>query len=174
MQPAPINIRKGTPADSQPVAALARRTFRDSFGADNDPQDMAAYLDQSFSPRIQAAELADPSSCFLIAESGKQLVGYARLVEVPPPSCISAQHAIRLQRLYADREWIGCGVGAALMAACIDEAARRGHAGIWLGVWDKNEQAIRFYQQWGFQPVGTQPFILGSDLQTDCIYWLAI
>ncbi len=173
MQPAKINIRRGLPTDSGSIAALARQTFEDSFGADNDPRDMAVYVDQSFGPHIQAAQLADPASCFLIAEAAGQIVGYARLLQSPAPACIPASHSVRLQRLYADREWIGRGVGAALMAACIDEAIRQGYEGVWLGVWDKNERAIRFYRKWGFRPVGAQPFVLGSDHQTDRIYWLS-
>ena len=60
------------------------------------------------------------------------------------------------------------------MTACIAEARRRQNSGIWLGVWDLNEAALRFYRRWGFQPVGTQPFILGSDHQTDLVLWLPL
>ena len=69
---------------------------------------------------------------------------------------------------------IGSGVGAALMTACIEEATRRRYDGIWLGVWGKNIRAIRFYSQWGFVQVGTQPFVLGNDRQTDLVLWLPL
>ena len=55
-----INIRRATIADSSLLAELGARTFRDSFGSANTPGDMAKYLSESFSPSIQAAELADP------------------------------------------------------------------------------------------------------------------
>ena len=174
MQPSRICIRPAGPDDNQNIAALGRRTFADSFGADNHPRDMQKYLEQSFSPEIQAAELADPSSCFLIAESGNLPVGYARLVESPPPPCIKAACPVKLQRLYAEQQWIGCGVGAALMRACMAIARQRENDGIWLGVWAKNARALRFYRKWGFKPVGTQPFVLGSDRQTDLVLWRPI
>ena len=60
------------------------------------------------------------------------------------------------------------------MTACIDEATRRGCDGIWLGVWGKNERAIRFYRKWRFTQIGTQPFVLGNDRQTDLILWLPL
>ena len=75
--------------------------------------------------------------------------------------------AIEVARLYAVRRWIGAGVGAALMQHCMREAAARGHDALWLGVWERNERAIAFYERWGFKRVGTQPFQLGSDRQTD-------
>jgi ribosomal protein S18 acetylase RimI-like enzyme len=40
---------------------------------------------------------------------------------------------------------------------------------VWLGVWEKNARAIRFYTAWGFEKVGEQDFRLGNDLQRDWI-----
>lgn len=169
-----IHIRQAEPGDHRRIASLGRETFRDSFAADNHPQDMADYLARSFRPEIQAAELAEPSSCFLIAQAGKQAVGYARLVEATPPPCIAASRPIKLERLYAKKSWLGSGVGAALMRACIAEARRRPCDGLWLGVWGRNERAIRFYRQWGFGQMGTQTFVLGKDRQTDLVLWLPL
>ncbi|MGD8701869.1 MAG: GNAT family N-acetyltransferase [Desulfosarcina sp.] len=169
-----ITIRRAAPQDHRLVAALGRNTFLDSFGADNHPQDMADYLAQSFSPQIQADQLAQPGSLFLIAEAGTQPVGYARLVEAPSPACVVVSTPIQLERLYAARQWIGHGVGSALIDACIAEAKARDCDGIWLGVWEKNERAIRFYQRWGFDQIGTQPFTLGHDRQIDLVMWLSL
>lgn len=174
MQRMHIAIRQAGVEDHERLASLARETFVDSFAADNHPEDMAAYLEKAFSPSIQAEELAEPSSRFLIAETGGKTVGYARMVEASTPPCIKAKKPIQLSRLYARKRWIGTGVGGALMTACIDEATRRRCDGIWLGVWGKNTRAIRFYSQWGFVVVGTQPFVLGNDRQTDLVLWLPL
>jgi ribosomal protein S18 acetylase RimI-like enzyme len=40
---------------------------------------------------------------------------------------------------------------------------------IWLGVWEHNHQAIKFYTTWGFEKFGDHLFLLGDDPQTD---WL--
>jgi ribosomal protein S18 acetylase RimI-like enzyme len=55
------------------------------------------------------------------------------------------------------------------MRACLEEARKMGHATIWLGVWEKNERAIRFYDKWGFRKIGEKQFVLGRDVQTDFI-----
>ena len=169
-----ITIRQAGVEDNEHLSIVGRETFFDSFAADNHPADMAAYLEKTFSPDIQAAELAEPSSRFLIAEAEAMTVGYARLVEASAPLFIKARKPIQLARLYARKQWIGNGVGAALMTACIDEATRMQCDGIWLGVWGRNARAIEFYRKWGFSQMGTQPFVLGNDRQTDLILWLPL
>ncbi len=164
-----IEVRKATLADNQLLAELGVRTFRDTFAADNTPEDMAAYLAASFSPAKQAEELADPSSSFLIAQVQGMAVGYARLRQGKPPPSITGDRPIEIVRLYSDKEWIGHGVGAALMKACLSEGEKRNCDTIWLDVWERNPRAIAFYRKWGFRLVGTQIFQLGSDRQHDLL-----
>jgi len=167
--PVPLKIRYATAADHILLAEVGAETFYDSFAADNTPEDMAAYLAGSFCPEKQASELADPASKFLIAELGDQTVGYARLKFGPAPAAVIAQKPMEIVRFYARKAWIGKGIGAQLMQACLDEANRSGCDVVWLDVWEKNPRAIAFYRKWGFVQVGTQIFPLGDDLQHD---WL--
>ena len=48
-----------------------------------------------------------------------------------------------------------------------DHAARLRCDRMWLGVWEHNTRAQRFYRRRGFRRVGDQSFVLGSDAQTD-------
>jgi ribosomal protein S18 acetylase RimI-like enzyme len=164
-----IHIRSATAGDNVLLAELGARTFADTFAAQNTPENMAAYLAASFSPAKQAAELAEPGSVFLVAEVEGAPVGYARLREGPPLPGISGERPIEIVRIYAAKAWIGQGVGAALMQACLAEAGRRGRDMIWLDVWEENPRAIAFYRKWGFTVVGTNAFQLGDDLQNDLL-----
>ena len=166
---AKIAVRYAAAADNVLLAELGARTFYDSFAADNTPENMAAYLAASFSPEKQAAELADPCSVFLIAEVEGAAVGFARLRQGPPPAGITGLRPIEIVRFYARREWIGHGVGATLMRACLGEAEKRGCDTLWLDVWEHNLRARAFYRQWGFVETGAQPFRLGDDLQNDLL-----
>ena len=38
---------------------------------------------------------------------------------------------------------------------------------VWLGVWEHNHKAIKFYQDKGFVRFGEHVFVLGEDRQTD-------
>jgi ribosomal protein S18 acetylase RimI-like enzyme len=162
-------IRRATARDAALLADLGARTFQDTFAADNTPEDMAAYLSTSFSPEIQSAELADPNSTFLIAEVDKVAAGYAKLCAGETPACVTGPKPIELVRLYVDIEWLGRGVGEALMRDSIDRARQQGHETMWLGVWEHNRRAQAFYRKWGFRAVGEHVFQLGSDPQTDLI-----
>lgn len=164
-----INIRYGTPADAALLAEIGAQAFAETFAADNTPENLAAYLATAFSPSVQAAELVEPLSCFLIAERGETAIGYARLRAGHVPPEVGDPNAVELQRIYVLKDWLGYKVGAALMQASLEEARTRNYTTIWLGVWEQNPRAIAFYQRWGFEPAGTHVFQLGDDSQTDWI-----
>ena len=164
-----IHVRYGTDIDNTLLAELGAQTFHDAFEAENTPEDMAAYLTAAFSPKKQAAELADPSSVFLIAEFEGTALAFARLKEKRPSAEITGLRTIELVRIYTSKEWIGNGIGTILMKACLSEAEKRGCATIWLGVWERNPRARAFYRKWGFEEVGTRIFRLGDDRQTDLV-----
>lgn len=164
-----VSIRRASAADNELLAAIGARAFADTFGPENSAEDMAAYLAGAFSPAKQAAELADPLGVFLIAEAGGQTAGFAHVHQGPPPAAGLGQRPLEIARLYALSGFIGRGVGAALMAACLAEAEARGCDYAWLGVWERNPRARAFYARWGFAETGTQSFRLASDVQRDII-----
>ena len=165
----PVRVRYATPSDNVLLAELGTETFQDAFSAQNTVEDMTLYLGKSFSPVLQALELADPSVVFLIAELGDVPVGYVQLRKGASPASVRSSRPVEIARFYARTKWIGRGVGPALMEAVLREAGVRGHDVIWLGVWERNQRAIAFYRKWGFAEVGSQAFRLGNDLQTDLV-----
>lgn len=169
-----VTLRRANPDDAGLLAELGARTFNETFAADSSPEDMAAYLASSFNHAQQAAELADPASTFFIAEVGGAAAGYARLHAGEPEEGIEGAEPVELVRLYVLREWLGRGVGEALMRACVEEAQRAGHKTIWLGVWERNGRAQSFYRKWDFRPVGEHAFQLGADSQTDILMERAV
>jgi diamine N-acetyltransferase len=82
---------------------------------------------------------------------------------------VSSVNPIEIVRLYARKDWLGRGVGAMLMQACLDEAVKQDCDTVWLDVWEQNAPARAFYRKWGFVEVGTQLFQLGGDLQHDLL-----
>jgi ribosomal protein S18 acetylase RimI-like enzyme len=91
------------------------------------------------------------------------------LKEGDAPSELIGGTAIEIERIYADKDYVGKNVGKLLMKTCINMAKERGHTFIWLGVWENNPRAIAFYEKYGFEKFGSHPFLLGSDLQTDLL-----
>ena len=76
---------------------------------------------------------------------------------------------IELFRFYVDRNWHGKGIAKPMMNECVGIARGLGGKTICLSVWLENPRAIRFYEKTGFRKEGTQPYVLGNDLQTDWV-----
>ncbi len=169
MDTARIHIRVATLSDARLLSELGRRTFSDTFAADNRESDMAAYLDGAFGVDQQTREVADPSSMFLVAEVECAPVGYSRLRFGSSPASVCGLNPVEIARFYSAAPWIGRGVGSALMTACLREAEARACDVVWLDVWDRNARAIAFYSKWGFEVVGEADFILGDDVQHDLL-----
>lgn len=162
-----LTIEPATAADAGALSAFAARVFQETFAPDNDPNDMQIFLRLAFTPEKQAAELADPSVVYLIATVGGTMAAYALVrIDSTNPSVRGAR-PVEIQRFYVDHAWHGCGIASQLMAACVQQAQVRGGETLWLGVWERNARAIRFYEKHGFTEVGSHAFLLGTDLQTD-------
>lgn len=163
-----VTIRPATPADAAALADFGERTFRETFGPDNRPEDVDVYLRATYSAEHQGEEIADPDRITLVGESGGGLAAFAQLrANGPVPGCVTATAPIELLRFYVDRPWHGRGVAHDLMDAVIAAARSRGARTLWLGVWERNQRAIAFYEKHGFRDVGWLPFKLGADDQTD-------
>src|SRR5215207_1312112 len=165
----PIATRAARPDEAALLTELGASTFTETFETANTPEDFAAYMRVAFGESLQRAELNDPDTTVFFAERAGDVVGYVMLREGKTPAIVPADDALQIARLYARRRALGTGVGAALMQRALAEAAGRGRDAVWLGVWDRNERAIQFYESWGFHRCGTQPFLLGTDLQTDLV-----
>jgi len=163
-----IAIRRGTPADARELSEAAERWFRDTFAADNTPEDMDEYCASAFSTDIQRAQLLDPEIDTLLAfDAGGRLIAYAQLRVGPPPDLVVEAPPIELWRFYVDRSRHGQGVAGQLMAAVDASAAARGARTLWLGVWERNPRAQAYYRKVGFADIGVHDFLLGKDLQRD-------
>jgi GNAT superfamily N-acetyltransferase len=165
----PWHIRLASVDDQAALSDFGARTFADTFAADNTPEDMAAYIAASFGVAQQRAELGDPNVWTLLAEADGVLAAYAQLRRGPAPPCVTGPGPMELVRFYVDKSWHGKGLAPTLMEAAIDRAAASGARTLWLGVWERNARAQRFYAKHGFADAGSHDFIVGTDRQTDRI-----
>jgi len=170
-----ISIRTAENVDAATLADIAATSFFDTFAGDarNRPEDMRAYMDENFTLEAVEKDLRAANVTYFIAEinSGEnaQAVGYARLQTGSSEDCVAAENPVELCRLYAVRNFIGTGVGARLMNACIDFARAKNCDRIWLGVWEFNVRAQNFYRKFGFEKCGEHVFQLGGDPHIDWV-----
>lgn len=129
------------PADIDFITALDKTLF----GVDSWPRDMfVGELSQPETRRYIIAEL--PSA--VGHGNGKQTVGYAGLMCVPPIGDI--------QTIGVLPEFEGRGIARAMLDELIAEAARRGAADIMLEVSSTNPRAQKLYQRYGFEHIHTR------------------
>ena len=164
-----ITIRLAVSSDAENLAELAGRTFRDTFAADNRPEDIALHVAEAYGPLQQGRELSDPTIITLLVEAGGELVGYAQLRRGAAPTCVPDDVPIELSRFYVARDWHGHGIAQELMRRVDLEAQSGGARTLWLGVWERNERAKAFYRKCSFVDVGSHVFMVGTDAQTDRI-----
>ncbi len=169
----PINIQKCNIEDLISLQTISIKTFHDTFAEFNTREDMDNYLEETFNKNQLAAELQDPDTAFYLAKSGEETIGYLKLglnnqrVEL-------AGKSIEIERVYIDQSHLGKSIGQQLLNKAIAVAHESNCEFIWLGVWENNPRAIRFYEKNGFTTFGTHPFKLGNDLQTDFLMKLKL
>jgi ribosomal protein S18 acetylase RimI-like enzyme len=166
-----FTIRACGPHEAGRLAATAARLFTQAYGPTHPEPELGAYLAREFAPARLAAELADPGRRALVVERGERWIGYAYVRESAQgwPSGVPGQRPVEIVRFYVDAGWHGSGVAAALMAACEDEARRRGADALWLGVWQEAARPLAFYRRAGFEIVGTATFAFGDRLDDDFV-----
>ena len=180
-------LRRAGRDDAAGLAEFAARTFRETYApphGDSAPADVDAYVAAHFTPADQAAELADPALCTLIADVGGTTVGYAQVRAGATPAAaddfapLPAEDGrplllplatAELARLYVDRAWHGAGLATILFDAARHEAAAWGAGALWFSVYQGNARALAFYRKRGARPVAAATFRMGNDLQHD---WL--
>lgn len=160
----PVNLN-----DAVTIADLSRKTFYETFAQYNTKENMDKFMNEQFTREGLIKEVEESNGYFFMAWDDEKPVGYVKMHDGNRYNAFGNKSSVEIVRIYADQSVIGKGVGSAMMQFCLDEAKRMNRTIIWLGVWEKNDRAIAFYEKWGFKKFGKHDFWLGDDRQTD---WL--
>lgn len=168
-----VAVRLATSADAAGIAAIGRETFKVSFGHSMGSEDMQAYLDGNYLPELIEKEMSNPSNTFMVArqqDEENRILGFLQLkrgtTEPYLPTDISL---IELHRIYMHHESSGRGTGQLLVDEAHRVARLENFAAIWLGVWEENLKAQRFYERKGYERVGHHDFVIGNEVQRDFV-----
>jgi GNAT superfamily N-acetyltransferase len=167
-----ITYRDATAADAATLDWLFDTSFCDTFAHLYRPEDLAAFL-SSFGISDWEDQLNDPAFACRIAEIDGEAAAYVKLGPLKLPVEPSGP-ALLLDQLYVLKKHHGAGIAHALMDWALEEAARRGATRIYLTVFIENHRARRFYDRYGFVPVGRYDFMVGSHADEDIIMMKAL
>ena len=167
---APLILRRASLEDAPTLAPFAAKAFSDTYRGHGDPQGIVDYVVEHLSASAMTALVLDPAATIILGEVGSQLAGYAVLKAGETPSCVTGPNPIELVRLYLGEEFLGRGFGEKFLLEVHAQAKRLGATTLWLGAYDGNVRAIRFYERLGFARVGAKEFLLGGSIYIDPIY----
>lgn len=171
---ATIEIKKATLNDLDYLQKNGRQTFQETFSECNSQENMINYLEQGFSNEKLTAELNDNNSEFYFATLNNEVIGYLKINFGSSQTELRDSKALEIERIYVSKEFHGKSIGQLLYDKAIQIAKLKNADYVWLGVWEENPRAIRFYEKNGFVEFDKHIFKLGNDEQTDIMMKLKL
>ncbi|MCY7763643.1 GNAT family N-acetyltransferase [Bacillus spizizenii] len=164
-----INIQKCSSEDLKILQELSIETFNDTFKDQNSPENMKAYLESAFNAKQLEKELSNTSSQFFFVYFHHEVAGYLKVNTDDAQSEEMGKESLEIERIYIKNKFQKHGLGKHQLNKAMEIALERNKKKVWLGVWEKNENAIAFYKKMGFVQIGAHSFYMGDEEQTDLI-----
>lgn len=170
MTPAASEIRIRPPAvsDAPALAALGRRTFIETFVAEDGfaipyPEtDLEPFLEAGFGIEGTIKRLAEPGAAWWVADRDGELLAYANVGPNGLPHPEAQAGDVELRKLYVSRDAQGLGLGTRLLGEALAWMAANTRGAQWIGVWSGNAKAQKLYGAHGFEKVGEYDYPVGA------------
>ncbi|WP_051398044.1 GNAT family N-acetyltransferase [Runella limosa] len=161
-------------SDAEELRALSQQTFVDTYTEYNTSENMEMHISTKFTLVQIQKELTDATVKYLLLKKGKQLIGFIKLIKNHAPKELTSEGVVEIERFYVDKAFHGLQLGKFLMNYTLDWCRNMGFATVWLGVWEENARALRFYTKMGFEKIGEHVFVLGTEVQNDYVMALTL
>ncbi|MFV8346479.1 GNAT family N-acetyltransferase [Flavobacterium sp. ZB4P13] len=169
-----IEITKVKLNEIDQLQKIGRQTFQEIFSESNSEENMKNYLEEGFSNEKLTAELNVKNSEFYFASLENEVIGYLKINFGESQTELKDNRALEIERIYVSKEFHGKSVGQLLYDKAIQIAKEKDVEYVWLGVWEENPRAIRFYKKNGFVEFDKHIFKMGDDEQTDIMMKLQL
>lgn len=153
--------------DFATIQVIGRQTFLETFADSNTEADMNKYLEENFSEQRVKTELGNSGSSFFIAWENEVPVGYLKINVGKAQTELQDNTSLEIERIYVKSSHHGKKVGQLLYEKALEMGLLQNKTYLWLGVWEENPRAIRFYEKNGFVAFDKHIFKMGNDEQTD-------
>ncbi len=164
-----LQIRKASPEDVSILKRVGRQTFYETFHDTNTEENLSRYLEESFDDEKLLDELSNPSSSIYFASYENDVVGYLKVNFGQAQTEFRDEGWFEIERIYVIKDYWGKAIGQALLDFALALGSEKECSYVWLGVWEKNYRAIRFYERSGFLPFDKHIFQVGNDPQWDLL-----
>ena len=153
--------------DIEKIKYISEKTFCETFSNENTKEDMENYLEENFSYSTLEKEIINEDSKFYIVEDSREVVAYMKFNFDNAQTESGYDNTLEVHRIYVLEKFKGKHIGKSLMEMTIEICKENNLDYIWLGVWEHNIGAIRFYEKLGFEKFDSHIFVLGEDEQID-------
>ena len=164
-----MKIRKININDLETLRNISIQTFRETFDEVNTEEDMQKYLDENLSVEKLNSELDNTNSEFYFLENNGDILGYLKLNFKDAQTEKLEENHFEIERIYILKAFLGQKLGQILFDEAIEIGKEKNLEYVWLGVWEENHRALKFYNKNGFEIFGKHDFVLGEDVQTDLL-----
>ncbi len=162
-----IIITKAKLSDANTLTEIGGKTFYETYAERNSEADMQSYIKENFNEQVIIDQLQNPNAEFFIAWEDNQPIGYLKVNTGEAQTDLKETDSLEIERIYVLADYHGKKIGQLLYQKAVEVAKEQQKTSIWLGVWEKNPRAIRFYEKNGFVKFDEHIFTVGSELQTD-------
>jgi diamine N-acetyltransferase len=163
----PLSFRICNIVDLNQLIEISKSTYYEAFAGKNTKESMDQYLNDAFNRNQLKSELENKDSTFYFAYFQNDLIGYFKINKGDAQEEKFDENTIELARLYVIKEYRNKKFGEKILTKALELAKQTDAEFIWLGVWDRNPEAQRFYERFGFIKFGQHPFYMGAEKQTD-------
>lgn len=162
-----IQIIHVTSEELEVLHHISWQTFDETFSEFNSIENMQKFRRDNFSLHQITSEFYEEDSQFYFAKENKLVIGYLKLNFGKAQTELRESTGMEIERIYVLKKYHGKSVGKILFKKAQDIAQALKLDYLWLGVWEKNEKAIRFYEKNGLTIFDQHSFMVGDDKQTD-------
>lgn len=164
-----IEVRLAKYEELSAMLAVAFLSFEETFAPHNTRENMDIFYRDNYTIEKMQQEFYQPNTALFLALEHDNVLGFVRLRKNDEVKEKLGDATIELQRLYVHPLHQGKKIGSLLMEKARAYAAEQEAEWIWLGVWERNFNAQKFYAKWGFERFSEHTFLHGLDPQID---WL--
>ena len=162
-----MKIKKCSLDDILDLQKIYRQTFFETFSEQNSEENMRIFLDKAYNEEKLKSEIEDKESETFLAVENQKILGVLKINTGNAETESGLENSLEIQRIYILKESKGLGIGTVFMNLAEKKARELGVSFIWLGVWEKNFPAQKFYTDKGFRKFSGHAFVVGDDVQTD-------
>lgn len=148
-----IDYRKAILTDAKQLSILYTQVYLHAYAIKGISDEFVNAVDDQFKiPQIEADILGDNCSVWM-ATCEDNPIGVLKIKFDEKCPCQSF-NAPEIHKLYMLHHFYGTGVAQKLLSIGEEELRKMGESKVWLWVYEKNQRAIRFYENENYKPIG--------------------